>query len=198
MSNAAKIISNAEAVAHRYRKRAPWADYEDVRQAAALAMSEAEARSGFDETRGVEIGAYYWRAAVYAARMEVHQARSPVSHRHRVERLRELRSEGMFVVRGSQSREPELQERSEIGAGQESVDETAHRMQIAQRVRERIAAVLGDSWVDMVIGVMGEGWSPAEIAEQSGVEVADVYKLVRQATTALMQDRALFALWNNQ
>ncbi len=195
-ATAEKILSNANAVAHRYRKRAPWSSFEDVRQAAAVEMIDAERKAKYDPQRGVEVGAYFWRIGVYGARREVHLSRSPVSHLHRVERLRDIRGESMY--RPSDTGEDTSEERTELGEGQECIDATAHRMQIAQRVRERISAVLGESWVDLVLGVLGEGWTPAEVAEKNGVEVTQVYVLIRKATAALTADRALFALWSNQ
>jgi DNA-directed RNA polymerase specialized sigma24 family protein len=176
----AKITSNARALVCRHRHLAWRLSLGDLEQEALLAQVDASTR--FDDARGTPFGAYTWRAAVIAAYRYVLTDSAPVSGRHDPQVLI-----GLY-------REEYVEAQHEGGGSQE--DELG-RAEWSQLVRQRLDAVIGDGGAEFVTQMLTGEYKPADVAEAHGVEIAEVYKAVREAKKKISGDPELFELWRN-
>lgn len=175
-----RVIDLAGKAASRYKRRVWWASHEDMRHTAVEAIMEALPR--FDQDRGVEVGAYVWRVAIYAVRRHLLKQSSPVSASHRLDVLKGLhRAEITTYV-------------EDVAPGPEEI---VHRVLLAQTVRHRVESLLGETGAVFALGLLGGEYRPKDVIEEHGLEPAVVYRVIRQTKAQLQADKTLYALWRD-
>lgn len=173
----------ASCIAAKYRARCWWAEYDDLRQEAILAMLEAGRT--YDATRG-PVNAYMWRAACIAVRAFLWRNTAPVNASpHEFEELagitRQAVDERMLV-------------------DEQTPDELLAVHQWRQRVSSTLCAVVyqahDDRTDDMLVhSVLFREVKPGCVAADSGVPVAHVYQAVKRARRRVSRDLELYNLW---
>jgi hypothetical protein len=78
-----------------------------------------------------------------------------------------------------------------------SQEEEFARAEWSKLVRDRIDVVIGEGGAEFIAQMLTGEFKPAEVAEAHGLEVADVYRAVRDAKKKISGDPELFELWRN-
>lgn len=183
--DAPAVLEMAGKVASRYARRCWWADKDDMRQVATVAILEAHGT--FDSSVGVPIEGYAWRAAVLAVRHYLWKNTAPVNESdHNVKNLR-------GVVRAP------VEDALSVADENPTPEDEARRLLWHKRAHEAIRAVLDDG-VDghLAEDVLLHEMKPAEVARRHDVVVTSVYEAVSTARRRLRIDLELWELWNEQ
>ena len=159
-------------------------------------MLDAERR--YDPGRGVPFGAYCWRVCILAIHRAVHKARAPVSASHRMDVLRGLR--GVETIRRSDEGDDGVEERAEVARSSRvpTPGVAVEQHLRAERIRARIAALVGEGNVPFAVGVLGGEWKPREIAAQHALDVVEVYRARYAVARTLAQDAELRTLYEER
>ena len=173
-----EIEKNARQVARRYKRRAWWAPTQEMEQEAYCAQLRAYA--SFDTSMGVPAGAYLRRAAVLSVKALLWRLSSPVSYKHRPEKLAGILHEEL--PRSACSQSPHSHE----------IVERAH---FARRVRDRVVELLGVEAAEYAIGMLTEGYTPEEAAHAHGVPVEQARQSLNHARGLMRMDRPLYELY---
>jgi len=185
-------------VAKAYRKRCRWADFDDMRQEAAMAMLSAH-RCYLTHPEGDERG-YLYMAATYAVKAYLLRASSPVSaSRRRADNLRGLRGTGLQVL------ESGVRSWSQHGPGSKIRDlPPAHQPLVLrmseeawlERARRELARVFAEVPAGDTIArrVLLEGERATVVAADCNLPARDVLALVARVRRAIVNDAHLYTI----
>jgi hypothetical protein len=187
-----KIQSNAKAIAHRYRRRCWWVPVDDIVQEATRAQLEAV--KNYDPERGPELGAYLWYAALYSARRLVHKLSAPVTHSHRVEKLRHLTRTTLMIPGTNEDGSEASYDRPEL-VEHDTPEAITHRVSVAAKVQARAFALLGVDGARFAFSVIGGEFCAKDIVAVHGGEASEVYAATAQLRAVLSNDQELYELW---
>jgi DNA-directed RNA polymerase specialized sigma24 family protein len=200
-----KAAEYGQMAMHRYRHLAgAWFDMEDASQNATLAALEALRTYDPERPDAAPLGAYQWKAALNGAREEVLLWSSPVITRHRLENLRHLKRASLTLdpttgKAPGEDAEEEV-ERDEVASLNLDHDpETLYGdKELAEQVRARVSALVGDSGRDFALAIFSGEWSAEEMADAHGMPTPHVSALRQRVRDILRRDRHLYALWQER
>lgn len=170
------IVKNAGVISYRYKEKCWWASREDIRHDAIVA--QLHCRSTYDGVRPDV--RYMWRAAVLAASSSVKRASSPVSSLKDADFLL-----GLY--------------RAPLEAGEQDERESQHDLleqkDLIERIRARVRLLLGDETLTFAIDLLTGEFRPADVAEEHGIPINEVYLCVKKIKNALASDPELYRMW---
>lgn len=194
-----EILKMARQAAIRYRRRCWWADEEELRAVAALAIVDA---MRIVQPEG-DVHGYLWRAAVVACRNALLRASAPVSaSKNDLDSLRGLRraslshlgTTGSVVVPGDGGGEVRIQTRpheSREVRADEALDTARWEARTESRLRLVLERVPGSGEAR---AVLLEERRPRDVADELGTAVRNVYRAARRAREAISADLELYEL----
>jgi DNA-directed RNA polymerase specialized sigma24 family protein len=184
--DAMELDSIAREISARYKKLAPWTNFDDLRQTAWVAIMLAA------RTFNQEMGAfttYAGRAIVLCLSRESWKLHAPVSEAvHRLHTLRDARTVG--IDDESESRPfvaPEPSPEKQIG-------EQAWLF----RVRGQLSALLDPVDAKLALPILTGEKKSADVAREHDLPVKEVYRITERARKRIMFDPVLYKLWMEQ
>jgi RNA polymerase sigma factor (sigma-70 family) len=162
--------------ARRYAARCWWADVNDLRQEAWVAVLDAQRT--FDPTRGVPLHGYAWRAAVNALRTYTWRAGSPVyAPIKKLDQLAGLTRDELDL---------------ELPGGSEGQDDRLHDSRASTDLESRVRHLLNRGRYGMAVQLtLLDGVPPREVALLCGVPVTHIWEANNAAKRRLRADPTL-------
>ena len=185
------IERNARTIALRYARVMRNPCVEDMEQAAWEAQLDALQR--WDESRGIPLGAYLWRAGLYAARRVMLTSNAPVSAHHRLSVL--YATQAVELVKRDDETGDEIDAVDERLTVSDCTDEVLDKATVTARVRQRVEALVGVDQADFAIGIIAREFTARDVVRDHGVDPAFVYRVTRAYRVMLEGDEVLQQLW---
>ena len=182
----AKILSNAAKASARYCARGQYSMAEDMKQEAVAVQLEAVGRYNPD---GAPFGAYMWTATVRALKNHLICSQSPVTYKHRPDKLKAMSSVGLTYT----SQAGEESDHSEL-----PTTDTASELEArdrARRVRARLVHVLGETDAEYALRMFSHETTVYDDADTRGISTSEVYAKLKPLRDKLKNDTNLRSLW---
>lgn len=171
----------AHAAARAYKRSCWWADTEDLEQSAWVAMCEADRT--FDESVGVEKGAYFWDAIIKTLKRELLRESSPVS----------ASSGSMNELKGLIKEPVDEELLDEAVLSPALLLENLEREKVIKTEFKRALVDRLDRFeVDVAMRVLIDEQRPRQISKAQQIPVKQIYTAVRRARATLQNDLRLW------
>lgn len=168
--------------ASRYKRIYWWAELDDLKQVALMAVFRA--RKSWDVKEGIPFGGYAWRAATIQLRNFVRKMSAPVSAKENdLDNL-----VGIFRASVGQ-----LENKSNTNEGD------AVELLDSARTREQVREVFGrveDGYLARMV-LLDED-APRVVAAREGIPVRRVYEATRRVRNAIWNSRELWETWKSK
>ena len=188
--NEGDILKLSSEVAWKYKRRCWWANLDDLKQQASMAICEAE--NTYDPEIG-DFGGYAYKACQYAISRYLWCSGKPVEHQHRPARLRDVSS---IETDASPNGGMHCRQRVLTDLIFESWDNSYFEQDWRERVRARVMLLvrhIEDG--DLAFRVLFNDETPSDVLFD---DTTRVYHAVQRVKVAISGDIEMYRLWRDQ